>query len=128
MKKKSAKKKVGNKKLNLKREFVFLCACCATIFLLFITSFNLNQVISPKQVLGTKTQVKNEEVRVINNEIANWENFLKENPSYFEGWVKLTELKLQIGDLSGAKEAYRKAFQIDPNCEEVKSLEKKLGI
>jgi len=128
MKKKSAKKKRINKKISLKKEFYFLCACCATIFLLFITSFNLNQVVSPKQVLGTKTQVKNEETKVINKEIANWENFLKENPSYFEGWVKLSELKLQVGDINGAKEAYQKAFQIDPNSEEVKSLEKKLGI
>ncbi len=128
MKKKSAKKKSLNKNLNLKKEFYFLCACCATVLLLLITSFNINQLVSPKQILGTKTQVKNEEMKIINNEIANWEDFLKDNPGYFEGWVKLSELKLQIGDLSGAKEAFQKAWKIDPNSEEIKSLEKKLGI
>jgi cytochrome c-type biogenesis protein CcmH/NrfG len=127
MKKKSAKRK-SEKKVDLKKEFYFLCACCATVLLLLITSFNINQVISPKQILGTKTQVKNEEIKMINNEIANWENFLKENPHYLEGWIKLAELRFQTGNIDGAKEAYQKAWKIDPNSEETKSLEKKLGI
>lgn len=120
MKKKSAKK--ITKKNNLKREFFFLCACCATIFLLFITSFNVNQVLFGKQVLGSQTQIKNEEIKVIKQEINNWEGFLKENPTYFNGWIKLVDLKLQVGDLNGAKIAYQKALQIDPNSSEIQRL------
>ena len=127
MKKRSAKKR-ARRKGDLKKELYFLCACCATVLLLLITSFNINQIVSPKNVLGSKTQIKNEEIKALNVEVLNWESFLKENPTYFEGWVRLGELKIQKGDLDGAKEAYQKAFAINPNSLQVKSLGESLGI
>jgi cytochrome c-type biogenesis protein CcmH/NrfG len=127
MKKKSAKKR-ANKKTNLRKEFYFLCACCATVLILLITSFNINQIISPKNILGSKTQVKSEELKALDTEILNWETFLEENPTYFEGWIRLTELKLQKGDINGAKKSYQKAFAISPNSPQVKSLGESLEI
>lgn len=57
-----------------------------------------------------------------------WQNFLALHPTYFNGWVELSSLQIQNGDLEAARESYSHAFRINPNSEELIILKLKLGV
>jgi hypothetical protein len=63
------------------------------VFLLVLTSININTYLAPKVVLGTKTEVDNSD--------EYWKSFVNKNPNYIPGLI-------EIGELDKAK-------QIDPN-------------
>lgn len=107
-------KKIAKKKIGIQGEIVYLCSCCAAIILLTLIGVSLNHFLAIKQVLGTTTdfQAKNSEGLVA--EKAYWQNFLKENPSYIDGWLELTQVNLTLGDRTAASESYNKAREIDP--------------
>jgi hypothetical protein len=64
------------------------------LFILLITSININNYLKPKdiKVLGTETK---------NKETIFWQDFLVKNPNYVPGWIEI-----------GRKD---KAHEIDPN-------------
>ncbi len=116
-------RKTKGKKINVKKEFVFLCSCCATLFVLLIAGYNFKAYLNVQKVLGTETATEssNYEEKVF------WLNFLKANPRYLDGWIELTKIDIANGDVQGAKENLKKAFEINPNSEKLKSLEDFLG-
>ncbi len=64
------------------------------LFVLLITSINIDNYLKQKEtkVLGTETE---------NKEVTFWQNFLTKNPNYVPGWI-------EIGRIDRARE-------IDPN-------------
>jgi len=78
------------KKLNNALIQILLSVCI--IFLLTLTSANLNSYLTPKKVLGAEVEDNNEEF---------WIKFLAKNPNYIPGWIELKR--------------YDKVKQIDPN-------------
>ncbi len=107
-------KQIAKKKIGLQDEIVYLCSCCAAIILLTLAGQNLNHFLVKNQVLGaaTNSQVKSYESLV--KERTYWRDFLKENPRYIDGWLELTQINLNLGDKTAAKETYNKAREIDP--------------
>ena len=107
-------KKFAKKKIGLQSEIVYLCSCCAAIILLTLVGVNLNHYLSNNQVLGatTNSQIKNYES--LSEEKIYWQNFLKENPGYIDGWLELTQINLDMSDKLAAKESYNNAREIDP--------------
>lgn len=75
-----------------KRPAMFLLFCTATITLLLLSALNIENYLTPKEVLGIETE---------NKEEAFWNEFLEKNPDYIPGWIELGRLD--------------KVKQIDPN-------------
>jgi len=93
------------------------------MFSLTAVSF-LNLVLilyKPPQVVEAKTIS-------ITQKISFWTNFLSVHPTYFEGWVALSNLHISSKNMSEAKSAYQKAFAINPNSQELAILKIKLGL
>lgn len=94
-----------------------------SIFIFDITLYytsNRKVAIIRKPVLGENTS-KDEE-------IAYWRNFLDENPNYFIGWLELSKLEYDTGNLYNAKEDLNKAKNINPNSQDLKDAEDYINI
>jgi hypothetical protein len=78
----------------------FFYLCLFTIAVLFFSAFYLKISSNRKIVLGTKVDAS--------GEIAFWQEFVSENPQYYEGWMELYNLTRENGYLNKARE-------IDPN-------------
>ncbi len=63
------------------------------VFLLFLSSINIENYLSPKKVLGAETKDTGEE--------DFWNDFMSKHPTYVPGWVELGR--------------YEKVEEIDPN-------------
>ncbi|MDP2947778.1 MAG: hypothetical protein Q8N88_06710, partial [Nanoarchaeota archaeon] len=78
----------------------FFYICLFTISLLFFSAFYLKIYLNKKIVLGTKVDTS--------REVMFWQEFVSENPQYYEGWIELYNLTGESGYLN-------KAIEIDPN-------------
>ena len=96
---------------------IFLILCLTTL-----TFFNVSLIFySPPTIVEAKEDV-------ISSKIDFWEDFLSSHPTYFEGWVELSNLQLQKGFKDEAILSYNNAFRIDPNSEKLIILQLKLGL
>ena len=97
----------------IKKEILFFCSCCAAVIVLLITGINLQSYLTPNQVLGTKAEVagpsENEQEKIF------WENFLKDNPRYFDGWIELAKIYAEEGNSQAKENALKRASEINPN-------------
>jgi hypothetical protein len=50
------------------------------VFLLLLTSLNINNYLSPKVVLGVTTEDESG---------TDWQEFVNKNPNYIPGWIEL---------------------------------------
>lgn len=107
----------ANKKNPLKNELAYLLVVSGTIILFFLTAFNLDRYLETKEILGSTTTISNSR-----NEIAFWEVFLYENENYIEGWFELAKLKIDEGDINGARQALAEVEKINPNSEKLMEL------
>lgn len=74
---------------------------------------------SELRTLGLQTRINaNQET------IYQWEQILQERPDYRDGWVQLSASYYKSGNKQKAKEALKKAIEIDPNNESLLSFEK----
>lgn len=80
--------------INVKGVYKELLIYLAVLFLLFLTSINIDSFLAPKNVLGIKTSQET-------NYQKFWDNFLSKNPTYIPGLIETNQLD--------------KANQIDPN-------------
>lgn len=72
---------------------IFLFFSVSVVTLLLLSALNIENYLSPKEVLGVETE------DVVNEEY--WNEFLQKHPDYIPGWVELGR--------------YDKVMQIDPN-------------
>jgi cytochrome c-type biogenesis protein CcmH/NrfG len=113
--------KASKKKIPFRNEFTYLLVVLGTIILFLLTTFNLNRYFDKQKVLGSSTVISSS-----NNEIAFWEVFLYENEDYIEGWFELARLKIDEGDISGARQALIEVEKISPNSEKLMKLRNSL--
>lgn len=111
---KSAKKYIA-RKASIKGEILYLCSCCAVIFLLVLSGINVDSFVSKDRVLGISDTSGEEGYLVLVEEKSYWQDFLKAHPRYLDGWVQLVDINLGLNDSPAASAAYRKAREIDPN-------------
>jgi cytochrome c-type biogenesis protein CcmH/NrfG len=128
MTKNSANRPKKARKAPLKKQFVFLCSCCAVVFLLFIAGLNLEKVVSEKRVLGARNEESITAEALLAQQKTFWEKFTQENPTYLEGWVELANISFQMGNQEEALVFLEKAKTINQNSEKVKALEEKYGL
>ena len=115
--------KKAKKRAHLKRDLVFFCSCCAAAIVLFLSGLNLKS-LSYTQVLGAE-----DETPIVNpsKEVSYWENFLTKSPTYFDGWVELSQLMISLGKQEAAEVAFNKAQDINPNSNKLEDLRNLLG-
>lgn len=113
--------KANKKKSLFKNEFAYLFIVLGTIIIFFLTTFNIDRYLERRKVLGSATVIS-----ISRNEIAFWEIFLYENENYIEGWLELAKLKINEGDISGARQALVKVEKINPNSEKLMRLKNSL--
>lgn len=117
-------KRSSKKRFGLKREIMFICACCACLVLLTLSLINLNSFVDKERVLGVAYE---QPVQSVSSEIAFWQEFLAKNSTYFDGWIELATLNFEAGDKESGYSALNKAHQINPNSEKLRMLEESLG-
>lgn len=52
-----------------------------------------------------------------------WYSFLTVHPDYFQGWIELSKIQINQGDLKLAKESLENAKVLNPNAPEIKSID-----
>ncbi|RLC32545.1 hypothetical protein DRH13_01620 [Candidatus Woesebacteria bacterium] len=109
--------KANKKKNPFYNKLTYLLVVLGTIILFLLTTFNLNHYLEKQKVLGSTTVTS-----ISHNEIAFWEVFLYENENYIEGWLELAKLKIDEGDINGARQALAEVEKINPNSEELMEL------
>lgn len=102
----------------LKKEFYYVCSCCAIVLLLIISGLNINNYLTKQKILGSETNITSEESK-LNQQRDYWENFQRQNPTYFEGWIELTNIYYQEGNLDKAKQTLTEAAVINPNSDKI---------
>ncbi len=100
-----------------KNPFSFLALLFGVVVLLTLASLNLYNFLKEEEVLGITS-----ESQEFNSEILFWENFLLANNNYLDGWFELAKLKINEGDIEGAKGALNKIEEINPNSPELLRL------
>lgn len=113
---------------NISKFIFYYFSCCMAIFLLFLAGENLRSFLFRNQVLGAEINIQFQKNNELLQEKEYWENFVSQNPSYLPGYIKLVNINFELGDRNSAIINLIKARQINPNSEEVKSLEEVLGI
>ncbi len=98
------------------------------IFLLFLVGENLHSYLFGEQVLGADVNIKIQKNYELLKEKEYWDSVVLQNPSYLPGYIELININLELEDRNSAIINLIKARQINPNSEEVKSLERVLGI
>ncbi|MFV1917083.1 MAG: hypothetical protein ACC618_01165 [Patescibacteria group bacterium] len=99
---------------------------CMVAIILALSVFNIAFYSSKEsgRVLGLKIVVDSNQVLL--QEQYFWNNLLKENPTYLQGWVELAKINIQLEDIDSAREALFKARKVDPNSILLEELEKNL--
>ena len=88
------------------------------ISLIFLNNYNRRL---KEKVLGINIQIQ-----VDQKTAYAWEQLLAEKPDYRDGWLQLSSLYAKMGNVEKAQKAFNQAKEIDPNFEELPSLEKLL--
>jgi len=96
--------------------FTYFAVCILLVLSVFNLKlyFRTNQEVS-SQVLGEKSD-REEKDKLF------WQEFVSANPTYQEGWVMLTRVNLELGNIEEARIAFEKAREINPNSEEIAKL------
>lgn len=114
-----SQKKVNNNEISL----LLLIATYILISLTAIySSFNFFKTTADPQTLGENTKF------YLEKEKAYWINYLKENPNYIDGWLELTKIEYEMGNIPQATRSLEKAKNINPNLLKVKNTEMELGL
>lgn len=114
-----------SKRIKLKKQFVFLCSCCAVILILMISAFNFENLLTNQKVLGAQSGSNEQEF--LQEQKIFWGEFVAENPTYLDGWIELTEINLKLGDTEVAKFSLKMAEEINPNSIKIKELRTLIG-
>jgi len=100
------------KKINYNKEIVYLLYVSATILLILLTILNLeNTQNKNKSVLGISNKI---DVSELNKEKLFWEEVLFKTPTYFDGWMRLSEIQLMLGNTKEFENTIQNALKINP--------------
>lgn len=95
-----ARTKTAKNKIEIKSNFNYLYLSLFAILLIFFSAFYIKIHLSKNVVLGSKVDTS--------KEVLFWQNFLEDNPQYYEGWIELF-------NLTGESSYLNNALRIDPN-------------
>lgn len=105
-----------SKKKNKKNNsfYLFFFTRLAVLIVLLLTIVNLNKIFAHKKVLGVQIDTDS-----VNKQRTYYENLVKENPTYVDGYVELAKISSFVGDKESEKSYLKMAYNINPNNKEV---------
>lgn len=93
------------------------------IVILLVASLTLDLSFKRDTVLGvTTTEIKQE--NLYSDEIAYWQDFLKQNRNYLPGWIELAKIQKLSGDIEGFQLALSQVQKINPNSTQIIELQR----
>ncbi len=97
-----------------KNELLNLFYLVSVVLLLLLSMLNIQNLSHKKnlKVLGISA---GQDLTEIKNKINYWEELVSKNPTYYDGWIELYKLNLNLGDYTSALKAYEVAKRIDFN-------------
>lgn len=103
--------------------FVHYIYCLGTIGLLILASYNLNNLLKNRNVLGASV-----ETNTIQDEKEYWLKIASENPTYVDAYLQLAKVEVELSNKEGAKTYIEEAKKLNPNSEVIEKVEKDLGL
>lgn len=94
---------------------------CLFIILFSLSIFNLALIFTQQKANKLNSYDP------IQKKINFWRNFLQSYPEYERGWIEISKLEFQRGNIEAAKDASQQAEKINPNLEELEIVKKSLG-
>ena len=112
------------KQFDLNNNLTTLLTAVCVITALLLTSHNLNVYLNDsKQEIKAQTRVLGtEDNSNLLEEKSFWLNQVSSYPSYFQGWLELAKIERKLGNLERGNYALIKAYEINPNSDELKRL------
>lgn len=120
---KTAPPKKVKVKHNFKKDFMYLCSCCAVILLLFLTGANIHNFLATKKVLSASVDMSD-----IENEKNYWQQIVSQNPTYRDGYLQLAIVYDTLGNKEESLKNFEKAKLIDPNSPKIPQVQKILNL
>lgn len=108
--------KLKNTKLN---NYLFYIVFLLSILFSLINIYLYFSYSDKVYILGTSDNLQSKKIY--------WINLIKENPTYFEGWIQLALIENRLGDKASAVESLNKAREIDPNSEILNKVEQTIN-
>lgn len=71
--------------------------------------------------MGAQTETKSNL-----SEESYWKEFLSNNPTYFDGWIELTNIEIVTGNKDAANKAFLAAEKINPNSDKIIQLREEI--
>ncbi len=103
--------------------FVHYVYCLGTIVLLILASYNLNNLLKSRNVLGASV-----EVNTIQDEKEYWLKVASENPTYVDAYLQLAKVEVELSNKDAARSYIDEAKKLNPNSEEIEIVGKELGL
>lgn len=102
----------ARKKINKHKELMGLLYIALIVLVILLTILNLQNIQVPRKVLGTSTEINYQEMI---DEKKFWEKFLAKNPTYYDGWERISQIELLLGDIKSSITFLEIAKRIDSN-------------
>lgn len=100
----------------------YFLSILGVIAVLLLTGANIQNLTSPKKVLGT-----NIDTSPLQKQKSYWEEIVKKNPTYRDGYLELALINHTLGDKESSIKQFEKAKTIDPNSIKVREVQTLLG-
>lgn len=116
-------KKSAWDKISYKNYFLHYLSCLAVVFILTLTTLNINKFLNDRKVLGVA--VDNEKILT---EKEYWLGVVKDNPTYIDGYLELAKVDVELNLNEEAKNYIQKAYSLQPNSEKITEIKALLGL
>jgi len=100
-------------KSEIRKELQDLLYISFAVLVILLSILNLQKTDhKSRHVLGVSTEIEN--FQLIKEKYF-WEEFLAKNPTYYDGWKRISEIEFFMGDYKSAIDSYEVAKRIDFN-------------
>ena len=99
------------------------------LIILIVLSILILQLVQLGQMLYKNyydAQLKKAQKRTIEAEIMRWEQIVRDRPNYRDAYFELAVLTYRLGHLEETKKYLARVFELDPNYQPARELEKTL--
>lgn len=102
----------AKKKINKQKELLYLFSIAFTVLVILLTILNLQNIGKKEAVLGAGTENNKEELI---KEKDFWEDFLAKNPTYYDGWIRISKIEFLLNENTSAQKSLEISKRIDSN-------------
>ena len=102
--------------------YTYFLTRLSVLVILLLTIININKIFENKKVLGVQIDTNS-----VNQQKIYYDNLVKQNPTYMDGYIELAKISSFLGDRESEKNYLKLAYNINPNSKEIKDLLAQIG-